>query len=132
AHLAGQIEDDRSIPHEIVHRRLLPDVGDVHPNAVGDAVEVEEMPAGLRDERVDDEHVGAELDELAGEIAADEAEPARDENRLAPVKGTIVLVHGRGDAGYTGSVESWRRVRLADERRCWRNTTSAIHSRSTS
>ena len=37
AHLTGEVEDHILAAHEIVHRALLPDVGDVHRHAVLDA-----------------------------------------------------------------------------------------------
>ena len=40
ADLAGEAEDDGAILHEIVHRRLLPDVRDVDPHPIRDAVDV--------------------------------------------------------------------------------------------
>ena len=46
---------------------------------IGDAVDVEQVAAVVGDERIDEQHVGAELDQPPREIAADEAEAAGDE-----------------------------------------------------
>ncbi len=86
AHLAGEIEDDLAIAHQVVHRAFLAHVGDVHPDLVGDAVDVEEVRAGVGNERVHQQHIGAELDQPAGDVAADEAEAARDHHAPAAVE----------------------------------------------
>jgi hypothetical protein len=75
ADLAGQIEDHVAIADEMVHRRLLTDVGDVDADAVGDAVDVERIAAGVGQERIDEEHVGAERHQLVREVGADEPSP---------------------------------------------------------
>ena len=49
--------------HQVVHRRALADVGDVHADAVFDARDVEQVAAVVGDQRVDEQHVRAELDE---------------------------------------------------------------------
>ena len=84
ADLAGQIEDDRAIAHEEIHRGLLTDVGDVDADAIGDAVDVEQIAAVVGDQRVDEEHIRAKLDELAGEVTADETEAAGDRAPCSP------------------------------------------------
>src|SRR5581483_6557027 len=76
AHLAGEVEDDGAILHEVVHRALLPDVGDVDLDAVRDAVDVEQVAAVRGNQRVDEKDVRAEIDEPAREVAADEPEAA--------------------------------------------------------
>jgi len=40
------VQDRDVILHQVVHRRLLSDVGDVHPQAIGDAVDVEQVEIG--------------------------------------------------------------------------------------
>ena len=90
AHLPGEVEDDVAVAHEIVHRRLLADVGDVDAHAIGDAVDVEQVAAVVGDERIDEQHVGAERDQPAREIAADEAEAAGDHHRAAAVELAVV------------------------------------------
>jgi hypothetical protein len=49
--------------HQVVHRALLAHVGDVDAHAVLDARDVEQVAAVVGDERVDEQHVGAEIDE---------------------------------------------------------------------
>ena len=78
--------------------RLLPDVGDVDADAIGDAVDVEQVAAVVGDQRVDEQDVGAEVDELAREVAADEAEPAGDHHAAAAVELAVVAGHVRGES----------------------------------
>src|SRR6185295_15340971 len=89
ADLAGEAEDDVAIPDQIVHRRLLADVGDVHPHAIGDAVDVEQVAAVVGDERVDEQDVGAEVDETARQVAGDEAEAAGDHDGASAVERAV-------------------------------------------
>ena len=65
ADLPGEVEDDLAVLDQRVHRRLIAHVGDVDAHAVLDAVEVEAVAAVVGIERVDDQHVGAGVDELA-------------------------------------------------------------------
>ena len=53
---------------------------------VGDAVDVEEIRARSGDQRVHQQHVGAELDEAARDVAADEAEAAGDHHAAAAIE----------------------------------------------
>ncbi len=86
AHLPGHVEDDFAIAHQIVHRAGLTDISDVDPHAIFDAGNVEQVAAVIGNERVDQENICAKLDEPAGEITADESEPARDHHAPAAVK----------------------------------------------
>src|SRR5438132_1691297 len=43
AHLAGEVEDHRAVADQVVHRRLLAHVGDVHAQSIGEAVDVEQV-----------------------------------------------------------------------------------------
>ena len=97
--LAGEVEDDLPVAHQIVHRALLPDVGDVDAHAVGDAVDVEQVAAVVGDQRVDEQHVGAERHQLPREVAADEPETAGDHHATAAVEGAVIHAHGRGALG---------------------------------
>src|SRR5207253_11093735 len=78
AHLPGQIEDDFTVPHQMVHGAFLPHVRDVDPHAIGEAVDVEEVPAEVRDQRIHQQHVSAKLGQPARDVAADEAQTAGD------------------------------------------------------
>ena len=129
AHLAGEVEDDVAVAHEVVHRALLADVGDVDADAIGDAVDVEQVAAVVGDQRVDEQHVGAELDEPAREVAADEAEAAGDHHAAAAVELAVVGGHGAARGRCAIGVGG---VATAPARRCWRRTTSANHRRITS
>ncbi len=93
AHLAREVEDNLAIADEVVHRAFLPDIGDVHADLVGDAVDVEEVCARIRDERIHQEHIGAELDQTPGDVAADETEAARDHHAPAAVEILIRRAH---------------------------------------
>ena len=108
AHLAGEVEDHLAVAHEVVHRAFLPDVGDVHADAVGDAVDVEEICARIRDQRIHQQHVGAELDETAGDVAADEAEAAGDHHAPAAIEILIrrVTEHPLSSALRRGAVSA--------------------------
>jgi hypothetical protein len=97
ADLAGEVEDHLAIAHQVVHRRLLPDVGDVDADLRLDAVDVEEVPAVVVDEGVDQQDVGAERGQLAGQVAADEAEAAGHHDAAAAVELAVVGAHARGD-----------------------------------
>ena len=61
ADLSGEVEDDLAVLHQVVHRARLPHVGDVDAHAVLDAGDVEQVAAVVGNQRVDEQHVGAEL-----------------------------------------------------------------------
>ena len=90
ADLAGQIEDHVLPAHQIVHRRLLADVGDVDAQPVFEAADVEQIAAVVVDQRVDDQDARAEVDELPREVAADEAEAAGDHHRTIAIEPAVV------------------------------------------
>ena len=77
--------------------RLLTDVGDVDADAILDAVDVEEIAAVVGNQRVDDQDARAERDELAREVAADEAEPAGDQHRAIAIE---LAIRGHGLRGF--------------------------------
>ena len=97
-HLAGEVEDHIVIAHQVIHGALLTDVSDVHLETIGDAIDVEEVPAVVADQRVDEQDACAKVDELAGEVASDEAQPTGDHDR-APFVERLILgprpAHGR-------------------------------------
>ena len=68
-------------------------------HAIGDAVDVEQVAAVVGDQRVDEQDVGAEVDQLARQVAADEAEAAGDHHGAAAVELAVVGGHGRGELG---------------------------------
>ncbi len=78
---------------EDVHRRLVADVGDVDAHAVLDAVDVEPVAAVVGIERVDNQHVGAGVDELPHQVAADEAEPAGDHDPATAIEREVSGCH---------------------------------------
>ena len=83
-----------AVAHQVVHRALLADVGDVDAQAIVDAVDVEQIAAVVGDQRVDQQHVGAEIDQLTRQVAADEAEAAGDHHPPAAVE--LAVSHGHG------------------------------------
>ena len=99
ADLAGEVEDHVLPAHQIVHRALLADVGDVDADAILDAADVEQVAAVLGDQRVDEQHARAEVDELAGEVAADEAEAAGDHHAAIAVERAVGRSAARRRAG---------------------------------
>jgi hypothetical protein len=101
AHLPGEAEDHVAVADQIVHRRLLTDVGDVDVDPIGDAVDVEQVAAVIGDQRVDQQHVGAEVDQHARQIAADEAETAGDHHGAAAVELAVVSGHPSTRHGVT-------------------------------
>jgi hypothetical protein len=127
AHLSRQVEDDLAVPHQMIHGALLADVGDVDAHPVGDAVDVEEVGPGVGDERVDQQEVGAQLDQGASQIAPDESEAARDHDAPAGVERSVVVGHRTRVPCLTASVAFSRSTR-----RPLRRTTSATHSFMTS
>ena len=50
-----------------------------------DVVDVVEIPAIVRDQRIDEQNLGAEIDQLPGEVAADEPDAAGDHDPAAAV-----------------------------------------------
>ena len=114
------------IAHQVVHRALLAHVGDVHAHAIRDAVDVEQVAAVVGDERVDEQDVGAELDQPARQVAADEAEAAGDHHLAAAVELAIAGHQGRG--GLRSDGDSCHAGVGRRARRCCRRTTSANQS----
>ena len=110
--------------------RLLADVGDVDAHAIGDAVDVEQVAAVVGDQRVDEQHVGAELDELAREVAADEAEAAGDHHAAAAVELAVVARHGaarsRGGGGAARRLAARAAPVLAADRRASNQSRSDV------
>ena len=93
---------------------------DVHAHAVLDAGDVEQVAAVVGDHRVDEQHVGAEIDELPREVAADEPEAAGDEHAAAAVELPVISRHS-----CPGAIASAAFM-------CSRRMTSANHSLKTS
>ena len=99
AHLTREVEDHVAIADEIIHRRLLTYVRDVHADAAGDAVDIEQIAAVVGDQRIHQQDVRAQLDEVPREIAADESDAAGDHHRAAAVERPIVDRHRLGGLG---------------------------------
>ena len=83
ARLAGEVEEDVLVANEVAEAVLVADVGDVHRQPVLDAGDVVEQAAVLGHERVDDRDHRAQLEQLAREVGADEAEATGDQNAPA-------------------------------------------------
>ena len=54
-HLAGQVEDHVLVANQVVHGALLPDVGDIHTHPILDVSDVEQVPAVLGNQRIDEQ-----------------------------------------------------------------------------
>jgi hypothetical protein len=137
ADLAGEVEDHLAIAYQVVHRRVLPDVGDVDADLRLDAVDVEEVPAVVVDQRVDQQHIGAERRQLARQVAADEAEAAGHHDAATAIEVAVIVAHARGDPlpgrPLTGDASARTSTAPGAIPRWWtRRTTSAHHSFSTS
>jgi hypothetical protein len=86
ADLAGEIEDHLAALHEVIHRARLAHVGDVDGDPVLDAGDVEQVAAVVGNQRVDEQDVGAKIDEAMREVAADEPQSARDHHAPAAIE----------------------------------------------
>jgi hypothetical protein len=60
ANLPGQIEDEVLPLHQIAQPMLVAHVGDVDPQPIFEAVDVEDVAAVLRDQRIEDQHLRAQ------------------------------------------------------------------------
>ena len=87
ARLAGEVEEDVLVANEEAEAVLVAHIGDVHRQPILDAGDVVEQAPVRRDERVDDRDSCVQLEELAREVGADEAESTGDENPLAGERG---------------------------------------------
>ena len=87
ADLAGEVENHVAALHQVIHRARLPHIGDVDRHLVFNAGDVEQVAAVLGNQRVDEQHVGAELHEPVREVAADETETAGDHHAPAAIEG---------------------------------------------
>src|SRR5262249_2155590 len=96
------------------------------------AVDVEEIAAVIGDEGIDQQYVGAQIDELSREIAADEPEAAGDHHPAAAVEIAMGHDHVRGEFGYARSAGSRAASGRMPARRCWRRITSSYQRRITS
>ena len=70
-HLAGQVEDEFLVAHQLVHRVGVADVGDVEVEATAHRLEVVAVGAVPRQEVVDDRDGAARVDEGVAEVPWD-------------------------------------------------------------
>src|SRR3954463_4890930 len=80
ARLPGEVEKVILVLDEIAQAMSVAHVGDVDLDAVPNALDVVKIPAVIRDQTVHDRDIRAEIDKAAGEVGADEAEAARDQD----------------------------------------------------
>lgn len=80
AGLARQIEQDILSLDQMLEAVFVAHIGDVDAHAVGNGGDIEEVATVFRDEAVDEGHLCAQLDQTVGEVGADEAQPASDED----------------------------------------------------
>ena len=62
---------------------LIPHVRDIDVDSTGEFRHVEQVPAVLRNEAVNERDVGPVVHESAGKVGADEAEPTGDQDPFA-------------------------------------------------
>lgn len=82
AGLAGKIEEIILVLDQIGHGVGITDVGNVDLHLATKVLDIGEVAAILRDEAVDQRHLGAESDELARKARADESEASSDQCRF--------------------------------------------------
>ncbi len=80
AGLADQIEDDVAITNEVGQNVPVPEVGQVDRNPVGNPIQIEPVAAVLGYQAVDNQDVGAQRDQAARQVRADETESAGDQH----------------------------------------------------
>ena len=90
ADLTREVENHVPPADEVIHGALLADVGDVHAQSIGQTVYIEQVAAVLRDQGVDQEDARAQVDQPAGQIAANEPEAAGDQHLAATVELQVV------------------------------------------
>ena len=83
ADLTGQVKEVVLPLYQVVHAGAIADVGDVDPHQVLDIGDIEQVATILRDERIDDKHLGPQFYQPPGQVGADEAESAGDERLLS-------------------------------------------------
>src|SRR5581483_10949337 len=89
--LSCEVEDEVLPAHEVLHRMLVADVGDVDDHPIPNVGDVVEVPAVFGDERVDEQDLGAVLDEAMGQRRPEEPETARDHDPAASEPAPRVL-----------------------------------------
>ena len=93
--LAGEVEDQVLVLDQAADRPGVADVRVLDVDPVGDLADVERVAPVLRDQRVDDRHLGAAVDERRRQVRSDEPEPAGDDR--APARERI-RVHRLGSS----------------------------------
>src|SRR5579864_6163004 len=78
--LTGQIEEKLATLDQGGHRLYVADVGQIDLNSIPNVVDVEEIPAVLRNKAVHEGNVGAQTDQAAGQVRPDKAESPGDED----------------------------------------------------
>ena len=83
AHLSGEVEQEILALDQVLHAVGIPHVGDVDADAVADLRDVEKVAAIFRDQRIHQQHVGAQLHQPVRQMAADEPQSTGDQDPLA-------------------------------------------------
>ena len=94
AHLTREVEHDGLLQHERVHGIAIANVSVTHPQPVCDVSDVERIAAVVRQERIDQQHVGTQRDEATCEIAADEAEASGHHHAATAIELVRIRRHG--------------------------------------
>src|SRR6266404_1687877 len=82
--LPGKVEKIIVIPNQIGHAVRIADIGDVHLQTIFKAVDIEKIAAVFFDQAVNNGYLCVELNQLAGQIRADESEASSNEDLLPP------------------------------------------------
>ena len=80
AGLPGQAEEVVLPANELSHPLFVARVRQLDGDLITDVRDIEQPPAVLGHQAVDEEHLGLELHEPSRQVGADEAEPSRDED----------------------------------------------------
>src|SRR5262249_29958127 len=83
ARLTGQIEEVVLSLHQVAHTVFVANVRDVDADTISDVVNIKEIAAVFRNQAVNERDLSAEVDQMPGQIGADEAEAAGDEHSLS-------------------------------------------------
>ena len=81
--MAREVKNIILAADEVFQTALVPDVAEVDRDAILDGLDVDQVPAVVVDHGVEQRHPRAQPDERDGEVAAEEAQPAGDQDLLA-------------------------------------------------
>ncbi|OQA20566.1 MAG: hypothetical protein BWY63_01498 [Chloroflexi bacterium ADurb.Bin360] len=77
-HLSGEIEQIILILDQVIHAMGVTHIGDVHPHAVLNFCDVEEIAAVIRDQGIHQQHIRTQIHQSVRQMTADEAQSTGD------------------------------------------------------